>query len=766
MNRSSSDAVESTLQVGLNFPLWVLISAMLVFAGFAAWIYWLERGRAPRWVRFLLASVRCALFLLVLWMLMGWSWQRARVENPELVIAVDVSQSMLTPDANPAAVQSAGMSRLEQVERLLSLSQEQIDDLQDKYQLKVYLVSNEATLAELDWEGLGKIGQKAFQNAELQTDESRLGDALIRIVERQSGRGTAAVVFFSDGITTSGRSLEEAARRARVSSIPVYTLSMGSQLVQPDLRIGELLVDDQLFLGDRANIEATVIGNDIPDSFVRVQLVDSVSGKVLDQQNVPLSENESQASVMLSYLPEQQGEKSLEVLVENYPGETNTANNRSPLTLNVQDRDISILLTFAQPSYEFRYLKHFLERSTQAHERRSATFALTSVLQDSDLDYVLQDSAAQRFLPSDSQQISRFDVFILGPLDPSLIPRSTQESLVRAVTNGGSGCIFMINNARVLKRLLDSPLGVLVPIESIAEATEIDRNFRWNLTRLGEAALPLQWNGQSDGRGSIQERLPPLSSVLPVKAVKTGAQVLANALSLDSGREYPLLMTQFAGKGRVAMLATDETYRWTSFYGSDDVHQRFWGQLLRWLPRGKLAESSPSELTAEPKQAKLGTPIRLQLGLSGDLSEPEDAAVRLTGPDGFDRTVTLERIIGSRSSYGAMLEELPPGEFRAILVDPPLANPPATDFSVVAPQSEQANLRSEIEAMELLAEGSQGKSYRGDQADGWLDALPRGRPIRLGTLPAQPIWNRHWVALLFVLLISAEWTLRRYARML
>jgi hypothetical protein len=36
----------------------------------------------------------------------------------------------------------------------------------------------------------------------------------------------------------------------------------------------------------------------------------------------------------------------------------------------------------------------------------------------------------------------------------------------------------------------------------------------------------------------------------------------------------------------------------------------------------------------------------------------------------------------------------------------------------------------------------------------------------LGSLPTLPIWNRPWVAALFIMLITIEWLLRRYARML
>jgi hypothetical protein len=88
------------------------------------------------------------------------------------------------------------------------------------------------------------------------------------------------------------------------------------------------------------------------------------------------------------------------------------------------------------------------------------------------------------------------------------------------------------------------------------------------------------------------------------------------------------------------------------------------------------------------------------------------------------------------------------------------------EFTVTAPPGEQANLRADQEGMRQLAEYSRGKAYNSDSARSLFEQLPLGKPTRLGNLPPLPLWNSHWIALTFVLLLTAEWLLRRRARML
>lgn len=772
MNTSST--IESSLQVNWPLPLALVLVLYAAFLALAVWLYSSERGSCSRWLRGVMAVLRFSLLVLVVWMLAGWNWLRVRTEPPELVIAVDVSESMQTNDGASSATGSnsvasnspAQTTRLQRAQQLLRLTDAQLADLNSRYHLRLYAVADDAlqvnSQVAVAQEDLAKLTDS---NAlDFKKNASRLGDSLSRIVQRQAGRGTAAIVFFSDGITTSGTSLSDAAERARRAAIPIQAITLGRQSAQPDLRVTDLLCEDRVYLGDRVTIDATIAASEVQDQSVSLNLLDTATGKVLAQKSVRVSSAQSQQTVQLEFIPDKPGELKLKVSLDPLPGEINVANNSIEHPIVVENRTIKVLLVFGSPSYEFRFLKHFLERSTENSENRSASFELKSVLQDGDLDYVLQDSSAQRFVPSDTSVLEEFDAFVFGQFEPNIIPRGAQQAIVRAVTQGGAGCIFVAADGSFVQRLSGTPLASLLPVES-AEKSVFHGAFSVASTKLGESSLPLQWASSAAERSGIGQKLPALQSILRVQGLKPGAQVLAEAVS-NEDEHNPLLISQFAGAGRSVLLATDETYRWTGAFGSDAIHQTFWGQTLRWISRGKLSSLNQAELLVEPKQSVVGSPVRLRLRLPAGISLPEAATVRLSSSDGGVRSETLARIAGTSNSYQCILNQLGAGNYRAVVTSPTLTDQPAVDFSVTSPPGEQANLQADSAAMKQLAVASRGKQYDDSNAGDWLKELPAGRPTRLGSLPPEPIWNSAWIAALFVGLITAEWLLRRHARLM
>jgi hypothetical protein len=289
----------------------------------------------------------------------------------------------------------------------------------------------------------------------------------------------------------------------------------------------------------------------------------------------------------------------------------------------------------------------------------------------------------------------------------------------------------------------------------------------------------MQLAENADASAKIWSNIPPAISLYTAFNPKIGSQVLAVGLAqpasdssatTQASPQPPLLISQFAGAGRVALQATDETYRWSSFGGSDRYHQRYWEQMLRWLSRGRLSgDGQQSRLVVEPRRSKLSQPIRfeLQLGKDADAKAREGRAeLTIEDAKGKKSVLPLARDIGANRVFSATKSDLPPGAYRAVVFQPSLQQPPAESFTVVTPPGEQANLRADWNAMRNLAEQSRGRFYLANAAQRLFDDLPPGKPARLGTLPPLPIWNSPWVAAAFVILITSEWLLRRRARML
>jgi len=110
----------------------------------------------------------------------------------------------------------------------------------------------------------------------------------------------------------------------------------------------------------------------------------------------------------------------------------------------------------------------------------------------------------------------------------------------------------------------------------------------WNLSREGwlEPWVRVR-ETESDERVRLTE-MPPMLVANGLAAVKPGATVLATVTD-ETGEEFPALVSQRFGAGRVATMAVGDMWRW-GLHGEKEQADlaRFWRQLARWRAAGKI----------------------------------------------------------------------------------------------------------------------------------------------------------------------------------
>ncbi len=754
VNESAQTIIESALRPTWPLPLWVTILLSVSAVAFAVWFYLHERGSSKKAVRLTLAVLRASVLLLLLWMAFGWSLLQYRTSKPELAVVVDRSDSMLTVDVGRG---EKAESRLDAALKQLSVQSRRIKaKLTKDYVTRWFWMASGVEAFEADWPEL----EQASRTIGIPTAESGLGDALGRIVGRQSGGGTAAIVVVSDGINTSGQSLLDAAQQARAAAIPMYVVGLGQRTGAPDLRVADVLLENKMYLGDIGIIDASIVASDATGAQTYVTLTDVETGQELGRQQVMLDAAQGQASARLRYVPRRLGRQTLSIEVEPIDGEMDIGNNQTQVTVDVEDRTIRVLLVFGQPSYEYRFLKHWLERSKQ----RQGTSPETAF----EVDCVLLDGASVDMIPATQAELSKYDAFVFGDFDPQLISRSAMAGIRESVIDHGAGCLFIFGNGEPTSQVADSPLGGLMPVrlKRSSPTQRRDTAYRWQVTTLGETAAPMQLGDSQEASLSLWNSMPRLLSLAQVAELLPASQVLAVADSGLAELPKPLVVAGFAGGGRVAVQLTDESYLLTSTGGTDAAYQRYWGQMLRWLTRGRLVDSSVADLRIQPERSRSGEPVRFSLYTGQGLGDVNEIQLELASSNGSASSVRLSRLPESPRILQTTVEGLLPGEYTASWENIDGQQPVEKKFVVSSPPSERANLKSDYEALRELAEVSRGQFYQSGEVANLFDDLPRGRRARLGGLPPKPVWNSPWIALLMIGLLTAEWILRRKARML
>mgnify|MGYP006277921483 CR=1 FL=1 len=498
----ATEGVETAWEHSWTWPAWATLALFLACAVLVLWLYRRERGNAGGTMRLALVALRVSLVALVLWMMYGWVQHRHRTDLPELIVVVDDSTSMTTIDRDPSedaasggtktnaasgkkgerpaagARDAASSTRFSQVQRWLAADDGgALKELERRYRVRVYMAGRTArpvvpeaarlteTNASTTVVPSGTTVVDLVANWQPTEPASRLGQCLIDVLQAQRGRPTAAVVLLSDGVTTEGRTLAEAADLARRRHVPLYCIGVGADRPPRDLRLDDLVSDDVGFVGDLFPFETRLTGSGYSGRSVRVRLVRTDSGAVLAEQTVTIPDDAESLPVRLAFRPKAQGELSLALVAESLPGEATTENNRLVRTVTIREEKLRVLLVQAAPSYEYRYLKTLLQRQRQADGNRERAVELTTVLQEADPEYPAGDETAAATFPANRDALFAYDVVVLGDADPRLLGTAALDNLAAFVRERGGGLIVCAGPRFMPVAYRGTALSELLPVE-------------------------------------------------------------------------------------------------------------------------------------------------------------------------------------------------------------------------------------------------------------------------------------------------------------
>ena len=760
-------------------PWFTLLFALLVTLGIAS-LYAHESSPAKLPYRALLVLLRLVSIALVLVMLSEVMFTASRTGLPRLVVLIDHSASMGLTDAlsNDRSTDLANdRSRFDLAsDYLISKNGEVLQHWREQYEVELLAVADgtAAIEGEMDTEWIEQL--QTLQTTGQGANRSRLGDALAVALDERRGPPPAAVVLLTDGRTTAGRSLGEASELARRRGVPLYTVGFGPTTPPPDLRLTDLLADEQVLVGDPVAIGVTLEASGMAGQKVRVRVRDLAAGggvagssasEQMVEQTVEIPSDNYSQSVQLLVHPKQQGAMTYRIEVEPVEGEQNQQNNHLEHRLEVRDEKVRVLLAAGYPHYEFRYLKNLLDRDS--------TFELTSYLQEADVDYAEQDATAVAQLPMQWSEMEKYDVVVLMDLNPRLLPPRWWKHVERHVIEQGGGLLWMAGPRYFPRQYGAVPVAMrLAPVEfdtSSSAGNVYDSGYALKLTPLGQNAASLQLATSSDESLAVWQGLPPFYWYSEVASVKPAAQILAThpTARTPQGRPVPLLVRQYVGAGRVLYHGFDASWRWR-FRVGDVFFARYWGQTLRYLARSKIvAGEQQNELLVDQSAFELGQPVRLQLRLAPSYALPEGttAELLLQAEGQPRRRLALFPSRLSPNLWQATASDLPPGKYRAILTDPRLSD--STEeiaFEVVAPPGELTATTMNEPELRSLAEETYGKFYASSDIERLTDDLPQGERLSVEALPPVELWNRWWMLLAITGCLTTEWILRKHRAML
>lgn len=772
---------------------WELHAVWLALAGlacfFAAWaIYRRERDLPSRWIRVLLIGIRTVLLVLLAVAAMGWIRYGAKTDLPDLIVAIDISESMAHRDLIlPSRVTDRDQFEPESLPSRLELALDELfrsrqvnwEELRDRYNVKLFSIGERAESIRFRQEI-----SVSEQQIEANATSSRLGQGLEDILDLQRGRPTAAIVVWTDGITTEGPTLRDFATTARRNNVPLSVVGIGDELPPADFRLGELQADDVAFVDDLLTFDVKLRAIGMQNQTATVRLFRQGDSTILGEETITVDSDDMTRSVQLNHRPTLEGDFDYVLAVNESEREVNRDNNRLSHRVRVRDETIRVLLVQDRPSYEYRFLKHLLERDLAGlkESNRKPLFELTTVLQDAEPRYADVDESAAVLFPVRREDLFAFDVVILS--DVRLARRGVGtgglgqlelQHLYDFVVERGGGLIVIHGPGYAADRYRGTPIERLLPFavedaEPPNAALPLVMEYDFMPTAVGMSFPQMMLGDSRDSSRIIFDQLHGAYWLLKVSRLKPGVLVLAQTKQERDGESrsgWPMAVLQRVGPGRVLTHCFEETYRWRALQG-DRHFARYWIQSIRYLSRQKLiGEGRPVELTSNREDYRAGEPVRIAARFLDRqrIPESDQLTVAIENDASESLQIELRQEPGNLDRFVGTVNNLKPGRYEATLKLGPDAPLVSDEFLVRSPDSELERLQLQVDDLRTAAKISQGEYYSIAEAGALWDRLPPGEPVNVAPLPPRDLWNLAWpivsFSCLFLALITLEWTLRK-----
>ena len=783
-----------------EFAGWMLLGFALTALAWVTLTYRRERTSPGR--RVALAVVRCGVIGLVVAMLCRPSLvlQRNRVESSHVAVLVDTSTSMAmrdsyTDEAVAATIaRGAGLdagadlhahSRLELLQAAVARDEAAaLVRLLEHNAIQLYTFSGEleprsysdspATLTPL---------VEAIRSVKADGMSTDLAQAIRQVIDKAQGRRLAAVILASDGRSTQPTSLKDALDLAAGRQIPIFPLRIGSPDPVRDIEVGPVRAQDGVFVNDIMAIEVQLSFRGLSESTpVDIALVDERNGATVARQTVAIGPTPGSATVELRTKPTHGGATRYRVEATALAGETNTQNNAERVDVVVLEGGLRILYVEGYPRYEYRYLKNALVREQ--------TMEISGLLIEADEQFIQEGTNPIRRFPDTPEELNRYDVVLFGDVDPrgGWLTTAQMNMLLDFVGNEGGGFGLIAGERASPHRYVGTPLEKLIPV--FIDSAFLGRydaplvaGYRPRLTAEGQRSRVFRFAADRAANLTLFDSLPELYWVARTLGPKPGAAVWADHPTMRTATgAMPVVVSGRYGAGKLFFQATDDTWRWRRHNG-ELLHDSYWVQVARELMRdARASQDRRYVLRTDRRTYAYGEPVRIQV-------EFFDAQLLSEQHDTLPMTLTEFGATGDREREPLGNGDVPslaarfdlhrsgpqsslfegtwiaphPGGFSVEAAD--IASGPGERSASVLIRVERPDLESrrpeaDHEVLERVAAATGGRVLELDQLEGDFSTI-RDRSVQIPDDVIETLWDSKLVLVLFTLMITMEWGLRK-----
>lgn len=585
-----------------------------------------ESGRVTRWQSIVLWTLRLAMCLVVLLVMLkpGITFTRQSTPRGTIAVMIDASASMQLPSGDAEGSRWDAQKLIWQ-----AIWNERNAFGKDATIVPFVYDSNLKPLLGGDADTAAKLPDRPEGNS---TD---VGGPLNQLMSASLESPLSAVIWMGDGAQThvpSGGDAQQLARRLAQIDVPLYVVGVGprsdSENAQ-DLSVEEVPEQLDVYTKNPLNVRGLLRCRGVANRELLVKLLMIEPGKApkeISVDRVKPTKPDQALPFRLSVLaPGEPGAYELAVRAEPVSGEAVVENNESTVYLNVRGGGARILYIEGEPRPEMNFIKRAMSESS-----------------DMQMVTVWVGKPPVEKWPYDlSQQLSDgvYDCIVLGDVDYRAIEAAGANTIADQVKKGAGLVTLGGYFAYGAGGWDQSPLRDILPVviggqkrQELNSPIQLQNHLPGPIQVLPVGANEILQIDTPEKNQATWGGLKPLQGANRWESVKRspGTVVLAQSLL-----KQPLIVSGFADQGRVVSIAFDSTYLWWR-QGKSAEHKAFWRKILYWcmrrevqeegmqmsMPKRRLFLEQPSEMILQwnsgSKQTEMPKNIKLHLWKTAD----------------------------------------------------------------------------------------------------------------------------------------------------
>ena len=781
------------------FPFWMISLVAAIVSEVVFWCYAAEQVPKKRTRRsglnigILMLLLRMIVIALLAIQLLKPTRSHEEEKRAERTVAVvlDTSASM---DLSARTTPDDARTRRQIAEQLLADAADNdfglLAKLEQRYRVELYQMDATARRYSKDHPDAVSTEEQFSainQSADL-AQSTNFAGALRRINGDISSSELSGVILLTDGCDHSDSDVQDSVGFLQTNGIPLNSVMIGSTEPIRDAEIVTLQAPSQIYHGDELTLQAVVRADQFQNKVATVRLLEGDG--VVEERELQITSDRHRETISFRHEPKEARLHDFRVELSGLEDDETPENNIADSQVWVSKDRIRVLIVEDRPRWEFRYLRNLFAG------RDKSVFLQAVLLQPDRLagvpdPLVKRASALRAFddcnanaLPASEAEWLKFDVIVLGDVDPSRLGPDGIRVLETFVQDHGGSLVVVSGSNHMPHAYGDTPLPDLLPAKmtkrTLLPAVNDQTSIRFQPTAEGLNHVVLQRTGMNTE--SACKSFPDLSWRHPASEAKIGATVLAYAADpniaadAEQQRQRALMLWHRVGAGRVLQLNFDES--WRLRYGiGDRLHHQFWGQIVRWCASDRLAVGTDLvRMGTDKMMYRVGETIKVRARLLDAQRNPVvDGEVRAVLLQGDDVVQSIELApdpakaglltgeIRDLRKGGAYRVELAGEQVDQLLqVESPDAAAIGLDVGVKAVSSgnEALDVVADDTVLRQLADWTGGIVTSAEEAEQILDTLGPESSFQRRRWTT-PLWNTWPVVLTFLSCLSFEWILRK-----